>query len=462
MTGAKQLWLSLIGVNVLVIGGIAYSALAPGASTKAMLLPGKTSHGHYQIEMRCDLCHTEGSGLREDACTSCHAEELRLAKDTHPASKFNDPTNAELLSVLDAKNCVTCHREHVEEQTLDMGLTMPADYCFHCHQETLETRPSHADFKFDSCATTGCHNYHDNRALYENFLLKHADEDAFLEEMVGLKRSPLSAVTDEALSKADADGLAELSMTDSLGDVTLLNDWATTAHASAGVNCSGCHLELSEDKAVESTTLDGTWNRDVSVQTCGRCHEGQMETFFEGHHGMRLAAGLSPMTPRDARLSMHVDASHRELDCNACHSGHRFDTKFASVEACLTCHNDTHSQSFLATSHHAAWKSELAGEAPAGSGVSCATCHMPRMEDDDGNVWVNHNQNDNLRPNEKMIRDVCMECHGLAFSIDALADEALIQNCFAETPSVHIESIDLAKARFEEKQRKKEARSKKK
>jgi hypothetical protein len=187
-----------------------------------------------------------------------------------------------------------------------------------------------------------------------------------------------------------------------------------------------------------------------------------METFFQGHHGMRLAAGLSAMTPGNARISMHVDAAHRQLDCNACHSGHRFDTEYASVDACLTCHADDHSQAFLTTSHYAAWQNEIAGTAPAGSGVSCATCHMPRMEDDDGNVWANHNQNDNLRPNEKMIRDVCMQCHGLGFSIDALADPQLIENCFAETPVVHVESIDLVKARFEERQRKKEARSKKK
>ncbi len=461
MTTAKQLWLSLIVVNVLVIGGIAYSAFAPGASTKTMLLPGKTSHGHYQIEMRCDLCHTEGNGLREDACTSCHEEELRLAKDTHPASKFNDPTNAELLSVLDATNCVTCHREHVAEQTLPMGLTMPSDYCYHCHQETLETRASHADFKFDSCATAGCHNYHDNRALYENFLLKHVDENDFLDEMVGLTREPMSIESETSLSVADADAPGEWSGT-AFDDLELLNDWASTAHASAGVNCSGCHLESPGAETEAVSTDHHAWNREVSVQTCGACHTGQMETFFQGHHGMRLAADLPPMTPGDARISMHADSSHRQLDCNACHSGHRFDTAYASVDACLKCHADEHSQAFLTTSHYAAWQNEISGTAPAGSGVSCATCHMPRLEDDDGNVWANHNQNDNLRPNEKMIRDVCMQCHGVGFSIDALADEQLIQNCFADAPSVHVESIDLVKARFEERQRKKEARSKKK
>jgi hypothetical protein len=59
-------------------------------------------------------------------------------------------------------------------------------------------------------------------------------------------------------------------------------------------------------------------------------------------------------------------------------------------------------------------------------------------------VRVQHNQNWNLRPNEKMIRDVCMTCHGLAFSIDALGDPTLIETNFKGRPSRHVESIDMA------------------
>ncbi|MBB3207953.1 hypothetical protein FHS27_003780 [Rhodopirellula rubra] len=465
MKGSKRLWYWLIGTNVILFGIIAYSAIAPGALTKTILLPGETSHGHYQIEMRCDVCHTEGNGIREDACLDCHAEELRLAKDTHPSSKFNDPSNADLLNVLDATNCLTCHREHVQEQTLVMGLTMPADYCYHCHQETLETRPSHADFAFDSCATAGCHNYHDNTALYENFLNKHAGEDDFLAEMVGLARSSPSPPTASQLTQIAADAPESLS-----GDAAILDDWASTAHAAAGVNCSGCHAtEVLNESANQTTNHEADsasdefrWSRTVSLDTCGQCHERERDTFLLGHHGMRLAQDLPAMTPAEARIPMHVDAAHRQLDCNACHSGHRFDTTYASVEACLGCHNDDHSNAFTQTSHYDVWQQELAGESPVGSGVTCATCHLPRVEDDDGNVWVQHNQNANLRPNEKMIREVCMNCHGLAFSIDALADQDLIQNCFATSPSQHIESVDLAKARFDEKQRKREARLKKK
>jgi hypothetical protein len=62
-------------------------------------------------------------------------------------------------------------------------------------------------------------------------------------------------------------------------------------------------------------------------------------------------------------------------------------------------------------------------------------------------IKVEHNQNATLRPNEKMIRSSCMNCHSLAFSIDALADPILINNNFQHAPTVHIESIDMAVAR---------------
>jgi hypothetical protein len=75
---------------------------------------------------------------------------------------------------------------------------------------------------------------------------------------------------------------------------------------------------------------------------------------------------------------------------------------------------------------------------------------MPRV-DFDVNDWmsrimVEHNQNATLSPNEKMIRPACLHCHGLAFTLDALADEALIETNFQGRPTVHVESMELAEA----------------
>lgn len=59
-----------------------------------------------------------------------------------------------------------------------------------------------------------------------------------------------------------------------------------------------------------------------------------------------------------------------------------------------------------------------------------------------------HNQSLNLRPNEKMVRSVCMNCHGLGFSLDALADTKLVEKNFSGNPSIHVRSLDMAEARL--------------
>jgi formate-dependent nitrite reductase cytochrome c552 subunit len=186
------------------------------------------------------------------------------------------------------------------------------------------------------------------------------------------------------------------------------------------------------------------------MQACASCHAVEVERFGDGKHGMRLALGLSPMQPVDARLPMKQDAAHRDLTCNSCHGAHRYDTQSAAVEACLQCHDDRHSIAYEGTAHHDLWRAEQSGELAPGSGVSCATCHMPRI-DVDVSDWmsrkvVEHNQSATLSPNSKMIRPACLHCHGLGFAIDALADEGLIERNFDAHPTVTVDSVALARA----------------
>jgi len=64
-----------------------------------------------------------------------------------------------------------------------------------------------------------------------------------------------------------------------------------------------------------------------------------------------------------------------------------------------------------------------------------------------------------------MLRPVCMNCHGLGFSTDALADPKLLKNNFHGEPGVHIRSIDMVAQRLkalEEEKRHKDAAAKKK
>jgi hypothetical protein len=426
---------------------------------RSLFLPGKTSHGHYQIELACESCHVTPFGGREalqESCERCHGQELKDAGDKHPRSKFTDPRNADRVEKLDALMCVTCHVEHRPEITGAMGVTLAGDFCFHCHQDIGKDRPSHEGMAFNTCNSAGCHKYHDNRALYEDFLVKHLDAPAhraraqlpardFGTVAASWPGYPVERFPPGPQTQADAP--VEL-----MQSREIVGDWLATAHAKAGVNCSGCHKDEKEGAA--------TWVKRPDHKACATCHEAEGKGFLAGKHGMRLAEGLAPMTPVRARKPMHARAARTELGCTSCHGAHRFDTKKAAVEACVGCHRDQHTAAYQRSPHYALWEKELAGETPPGSGVSCASCHLPRVEHrmpDAGvrRTLVEHNQNDNLRPNEKMIRPVCMSCHGLGFSIDALADADLARHNFAGKPASHIRSLDMVARRVKEQAEKK-------
>jgi len=420
---------------------------------QSLFLPGTTSSGHYQIELACQACHKDafgGADSIQEACMDCHGEELKHIDDSHPKSKFTDPRNAERVKRLDARACATCHVEHRPEITLPMGLTVPQDVCRQCHYDIEQERPSHKGMSFDTCADAGCHNFHDNKALYEDFLLKHAGEpdhviDAvlpqrdFVDTAARLSSYPAHEYPLEALHLQDRDVPSGVS-----AEQKILNDWLETAHARQGVNCSGCHGK------------GANWVSKPDQDRCRTCHEPEVAGFLGGKHGMRLAQKLEPMVPGLARSAMRSDAHDRELSCTSCHSAHRFDTRLAAVEACLRCHNDEHSLAYKDGPHYQLWLQAGNGALPEGAGVSCASCHLPRIEhkqDGVARTLVQHNQNDTLRPNEKMLRPVCMQCHGLAFGIDALADEKLVKRNFDARPARHVESIEMAQRRMQDEDR---------
>lgn len=319
-----------------------------------------------------------------------------------------------------------------------MGVTLPDDYCFHCHEDVITERPSHDGLAFDSCASAGCHNYHDNRALYETFLVENAggewlkplDEIHQPETHLAAK---LQAVLDKHEREAAPDSGTDFTKK-MQAHTEVSRQWHETSHGASGLECSACHIDN-----------DGHWLDNPGVAQCETCHQAEAKGFLAGKHGMRLAQGLSAMTPETARLEFDHGASHNTMTCNACHKAHEFDTSFAATQACLGCHSDEHSQAFMDSPHGLASQQ-------SGVEVSCATCHMPRIEDEravgeQASFRVEHNQNAVLRPNEKMIRPVCMQCHSLEFSIDALADPELIRNNFKGAPQNHIPSVDWARAR---------------
>lgn len=433
-----------------------------GEGDKQVFMPGAVSDGHHQIGLACDSCHSSplgGGEVLQQSCIDCHGEDRKKPHDSHPIAKFEDPRNAGRLLDINALECTTCHVEHKPEITAKNGVTQPRDFCVHCHADIGEERVSHAGMGFETCASAGCHNYHNNRALYTDFLLKHIDEPAILDSVV-LPAREFASVLDQladyphdqypvqVLSIADADVPASVSYA-----ADILDDWAASGHAQSGANCSACHLlpagEASDDLS-HPVGNGQVWQNQQQDQSCAGCHSTEGERFQDGKHGMRLAVGLTAMTPSMARLPMKESAAHQELGCHSCHQAHSYDTRTAAVDACLGCHADEHSLAYLDSPHYRLWQAEIDDpDQLAGTGVSCASCHMPRVEYDVSD-WVSrtivdHNQSANLSPNSKMLRGSCMHCHGLEFAINAVSDPALISNNFSSSPSVVIDSMRLAR-----------------
>jgi len=441
-----------------------YFAYSMTSQDQSVFIPGETSHGHYQIELKCKTCHGDSFGGKEalqKSCMKCHGQELKVADDKHPKSKFTDPRNADRTAILDARYCITCHVEHKPEITREMGVTVAADVCYLCHKDIAKDRKSHKGMAFDTCDSAGCHNFHDDRALYEDFLVKHQNEEntykiavvssrTSAETLTSLEGYPIAKYPFKRLTEQEKDAPTSL-----LKEQLIMEDWHQTAHARSGVNCSGCHL------VKEKVGSNAIWVEKPTHKACEKCHSKQTETFLQGRHGMRLAQDLNPMQPGFARQPMRKQAHDKKLNCISCHGSHKFDVSHAAVDACLSCHNDKHSLAYKSSAHYQLWLKAVNDQQPEETGVSCATCHMPRNTYRDSGkeiVFVLHNQNDNLRPNEKMIRSVCMNCHGLGFAIDSLADRSLVAGNFTGKPGKHIASIEMAQKYAEEKRKEKKAK----
>lgn len=437
MTRYWILWTLLSGA---LAAFLAWSLMAQDAPRSTFLV-GTTTSGHHQIELACESCHTApfgGPDLLQAACEGCHLEELAAVRDSHPRRKFTDPANADRVEVLDARFCVTCHREHRAELTRTMGVTLPDDLCVLCHEQVGTERATHANLGFATCASSGCHNFHDNTALYESFLVDNAHTPphavpALVPALGGVERDMLARAMVQTPPLPDAPAARR-------ADATLVTAWSNSGHAAAQVNCSSCH----------GGDAEGAWDAQPGLPVCESCHAFEVEGFLGGKHGMRLAAQLAPMTAAMARAPMRADAPHESLSCSSCHDSHGADLRTAAIDACMGCHDSQHVRAFPGSPHYELSMLAFSGAAPAESAVTCATCHMPRESEILGGAQVTrvqHNQNLNLRPNDKMLRSVCLQCHGLAFALDALADVRLLENNFTGEPSVHVRSIDMAVGR---------------
>lgn len=216
----------------------------------------------------------------------------------------------------------------------------------------------------------------------------------------------------------------------------ITQQWQTSAHALNDVNCASCH-QNEETKAFVASP---------NQESCQSCHESAVDTFLLGKHGIRTLEGESPLTPAMARIPMKHDAFDQQQNCNACHDVHTVNTMQASVDSCLTCHNDNHSLNYE-NSQHAKNVLSSSLPRPGAEQVTCATCHLPRTgkAKSDGTtvVSVNHNNTYTLKPRNRMVADVCMNCHGVEYSYNSIFDDDLVEANFDRPPTLEHQSFEL-------------------
>ena len=83
--------------------------------------------------------------------------------------------------------------------------------------------------------------------------------------------------------------------------------------------------------------------------------------------------------------------------------------------------------------------------------MTCATCHLPRQKVN-GVVRVNHNNTYTLKPRDRMVADVCMNCHGMEFAYNAIFDDDLVTDNFDRLPELEHPSLQMSRAERDRRQ----------
>ncbi len=220
----------------------------------------------------------------------------------------------------------------------------------------------------------------------------------------------------------------------------ILQLWQGSVHALSDVNCSSCH----QDQETQAFVAEPTFN------TCQTCHEVETDTFLLGKHGIRLLEGQSPLTPAHARLPMKAAAHTMTMTCATCHDPHSVNTQVAATDSCLACHNDTHSLNYYESPHGQSYLEQVNLPRPSAEVVSCATCHLPRQVEGRGEqttTMVNHNNTYTLKPRDRMVKEVCMNCHGMEFSYNSIFDDELVETNFSHAPELDLETLQMARVK---------------
>lgn len=181
----------------------------------------------------------------------------------------------------------------------------------------------------------------------------------------------------------------------------VVNDWKLSKHSANDIDCADCH------GTAHKSAKDVKLAKIPTPETCGKCHDDQVEQYMAGKHskawvamkamptthyqpmmliqGMKGCGGCHKIGTKTAadikELEKDGDTAFGVASCDSCHTRHVFSVKEAKQpQACATCHmgfDHPHWEMYSTSKHGVRALLKQNGTLPpSASGPTCQTCHM--------------------------------------------------------------------------------------
>jgi hypothetical protein len=180
----------------------------------------------------------------------------------------------------------------------------------------------------------------------------------------------------------------------------IVSDWQVSRHNKQGVGCAECHGDQ------HNAAGDVSRAQIPTPDSCGTCHETQVEQYKGGKHALAWAAMKAmptahwqPMALTEGmkgcggchKIGLKAEDELKELkkegagfgtaSCDACHTRHIFSVEEArQPQACRTCHmgiDHPQWEMFSSSKHGVRFLLKQSGVIPeTAAAPACQTCHM--------------------------------------------------------------------------------------
>ncbi|MCP4583578.1 MAG: hypothetical protein GY839_18365 [candidate division Zixibacteria bacterium] len=286
-------------------------------------------HDSIHRNTSCSKCHTGANPGHSRPCSTiktsvdcsiCHAEVvLTYNNSTHGILADRGDPNAPL--------CIECHGKHnIKGHRDSKSPTFPTNIpvlCGQCHREGSE-----AAVRYEGDQHEIVQNYtmsiHGKGLLESGLVVTAMCTDCHTAHNVLPHDNPLSSIHGDNISQTCANC-----------HMGIYEQYAQSIHfpgvADTDEQLPGCH-DCHSSHQISRTDLAGF--KTEIIATCGRCHEGVTETYFDTFHGKVSKLGYTAAAK-----------------CYDCHGAHNvlpvWDTKSTLhrdniVETCGQCHEGSH------------------------------------------------------------------------------------------------------------------------